>query len=244
MAGAVKGGTPFTISMPNAPTGTQYKKKSGAFFNHVLKDDLSDEFAAMFEQLQIWKKLPETTRYIADAGVSQPNDLFDFGMRDEHYSCLIKALLVQGCSIDTLHDAKQAVTGLFVPKAKLMTFANIAKIRIRLSYYKKRGGKGKYADSMKIASENHWDEKDPKTAEQPLYDVAFIDDHYISLHKTEICRYGLANYDELKGVDAWWEYTERNKRSRAAALAHWKWCITCLKTVTSGSTTSQMMTHS
>ena len=219
MAGAVKGGTPFTISMPNAPTGTQYKKKSGAFFNHVLKQDLSDEFAAMFEPLQIWKKLPDTTRYIADAGVSQPNDLFDFGMRDEHYSCLIKALLVQGCSIDTLHDAKQAVTGLFVPKAKLMTFASIAKIRIRLSYYKKRGGKGKYADSMKIASENHWDEKDPKTAEQPLYDVAFIDDHYISLHKTEICRYGLANYDELKGVDAWWEYTERNKKKPGRGLS-------------------------
>ena len=66
MAGAVKGGTPFTISMPNAPTGTQYKKKSGAFFNHVLKQDLSDEFAAMFEPLQIWKKLPDTTRYIAE----------------------------------------------------------------------------------------------------------------------------------------------------------------------------------
>ena len=61
MAGAVKGGTPFTITMPNVPTGTQYKKKSGAFFNHVLKQDLSDEFAALFEPLQIWKKLPETT---------------------------------------------------------------------------------------------------------------------------------------------------------------------------------------
>jgi hypothetical protein len=79
--------------------------------------------------------------------------------------------------------------------------------------------KGKYADSMKIVAENHWDEKNPETADQPLYDVAFIDDHYISLHKTEICRYGLANYDELKGNDAWWQHTERNKKKAGRGLS-------------------------
>jgi hypothetical protein len=118
MAGTVKGGTSFSIKLPNVPDGTLYKKKSGAFFNHVIKDDLSDEFATLFEPLQIWKKLPETIAYIngdALGGVEQPTD-----------------------------GNTQSAT----------------------------------------------------------------------------------------------------KRRRAAASVHWKWCITCLKTVTSGSTTSRMMTHS
>jgi hypothetical protein len=89
----VVGGQPFTISRHIVQQGG-YNFKEGAFFSYLLKEEIDDEFVKLFEQYQIFKYLPDFTKY-TDKGV---DNIDHFG---EHYCCLINALIQLGMGRST-----------------------------------------------------------------------------------------------------------------------------------------------
>lgn len=199
------GGTNFSISQHDADT--TYEKKSGAFFNHLLRSDLSDDFAALFDEIQIWKKLPDTTAYCSEIGANPK-----WGKQDNHYSCLIAALMALGCDNAILQEAKCVICGLYVPKSKLYEFSKQSGIRINLHTFRKRG------KSHSIDVEKMYDPKDTDGDDFPVFDIGFIDNHYIAMKQTEICRWALRNYDDVKHLPEWWKFTGKGKKNKGRGL--------------------------
>ena len=122
-----------------------YEFKEAAFFNYLFKEEIDDEFVKLFEQYQIFKYLPDFTKY-TDKGVDNKTH---FG---EHYCCLIKSLIEQGYDYSVLLDARTCITGLFVPKSALKEFCDIARIKIKLYWYENDTKQGK-----KLNNQNMWD---------------------------------------------------------------------------------------
>jgi hypothetical protein len=138
MGSVVSGGAPFTIS-----EHTYIKPGGYAFFNYLFKEEIDDELVKLFQPFQIFKQLPDFTKY-TDKGVDNETH---FG---EHYCCLIQALIEQGCDGSVLLEARTCITGLFVPKSALKQFCDIAKIRIKLFWYENRTmGERKQLNGMK-----------------------------------------------------------------------------------------------
>ena len=77
IADTVVGGQPFTVA-EHVVQQTGYAFKEAAFFNHLFKEGIADAFVKLFEQYQIFKYLPDFTKY-TKKGVDNENH---FG---EHY---------------------------------------------------------------------------------------------------------------------------------------------------------------
>ena len=106
IADTVVGGQPFTVS-EHVVEQNGYTFKEAAFFNHLFKEEIPDEFVKLFAEYQIFKNLPIFTKY-TNKGVDNENH---FG---EHYCCLINALIQLGCDGSVLLEARTCITGLFV----------------------------------------------------------------------------------------------------------------------------------
>ena len=146
--------------------------KEAAFFNYFFKEEIDDEFVKLFEQYQIFKYLPDFTKY-TKKGVDNENH---FG---EHYCCLINALIQLGCDGSVLLEARTCITGLFLPKSALKEFCDIARIKIKLYWYENNTKKGK-----KMKNANMWDSTNECLKDAPLFEIGIIDNHHIAYKNT------------------------------------------------------------
>ena len=90
MESVVSGGIPFTISEHVYMKPGDYDFKEAAFFNYLFKEEIDDEFVKLFKPYQIFKQLPDFTKY-TNQGVDNETHF------SEHYCCLIQSLIEQGC---------------------------------------------------------------------------------------------------------------------------------------------------
>ena len=83
---AVSGGVPFTISEHTYVKEGGYQFQDPAFFNHLFKTDVDDDFVKLFEIFQIFKQLPDFTKY-TDAGVDNDNHFGEHYMQPRRPHC-------------------------------------------------------------------------------------------------------------------------------------------------------------
>ena len=193
MESAVSGGVPFTISEHVYFQEGGYDFKEGAFFNYLFQEEIDDEFVKLFEPFQIFKQLPDFTKY-TNQGVDNETH---FG---EHYCCLIQSLIEQGCDGSVLLQARTAITGLFVPKSALKQFCDIAKIRIKLYWYENRT----MGERKQLKNQDMWDKNSDDLKDAPLFEIGIIDKHYIAYKDTNISKYAIQNYEKVRSKTNWW----------------------------------------
>jgi hypothetical protein len=152
-----------------------------------------DEFVKLFEPFQIFKHLPDFTKY-TDKGVDNETH---FG---EHYCCLIQSLIELGCDGGVLLEARTAITGLFVPKSALKQFCDIAKIRIKLYWYENRT----IGERKQLKNQQMWDKNSDDLKDAPLFEIGIIDKHYTAYEDTNISKYATENYEKVKNKTNWW----------------------------------------
>ena len=114
---------PFAISEHTYVKEGGYKFQDPAFFNHLFKTGIDDDFVKLFEKFKFSKNYTDFTKH-TDDGVDNERHL------GEHYCCLINSLIRLGCDRAVLENARTCITGLDVPKSALKAFCNIAKIKI------------------------------------------------------------------------------------------------------------------
>lgn len=110
--------------------------------------------------------------------------IFKTGEPQDHTDCcLVKALMEGGLSQEKIDMAKLFVKNRLIPRCKLKQICEKLSIQITLKMDDKKVSKLVYGNK-----------------EHPNYHIGLLDDHYFLVKKTEITRYALEHYDEVKDV--------------------------------------------
>jgi hypothetical protein len=97
-------------------------------------------------------------------------------------NCIIEALQNGGLNDDKLQEAKLLVNTKHFPKSKLNELANKLNIKIKLSTIKDNARIEIYGES------------------EETYNIALFDEHYFLNEKTNITRFSLENYEQVKNI--------------------------------------------
>jgi hypothetical protein len=110
--------------------------------------------------------------------------IFKTGEIQDHTDCcLIKALKEGGLPQEKIDMAKLFVKNRLIPRCKLKQVCEKLSIQITLKMDDKKVSKIVYGNK-----------------EHPNFHIGLLDDHYFIVNKTEITRYSLEHYDEVKDV--------------------------------------------
>ena len=186
--------------------GKKHRRGKNIQISH--KVDIPDEFVELFEKCQIFKNLPDFTKY-TEIGVD--NDKH----KGEHYCCLINSLVQLGCDQSVLQNARTCITGLNVPTSALKKFCDIAKIRIKIYFYIKPASQAK-----KLKTEIHWDEKNIALKDAPLFNIGIVDNHYIPMLDINVSANAIKKFEEIKHKSNFWIPVKKQQKKDSLWLIH------------------------